>query len=214
LPVDDSIRVCDVCRKDIKAIGNSYCRKCGSFLPDGGENCYFCLQKPKYYFEFIRSYGKYEGVLRKLIHKFKYNNRDYLSRFLSGLMVGIINSHNELIMADCIIPVPMHWFKKLARGYNQTELLAEHIAQHFDKPLLLNTLKRKKLGLSQVKLQRLKRIENVKGCFKVNRPENIKGKDILLIDDVSTTSSTLNECAKVLSKAGAAKVYCLTIAKD
>lgn len=214
LPIDDSLRVCVVCKNNIKAIDNSYCCKCGLFLPDGGENCFFCLQKPKYYFEFIRSYGIYDGVLKKLIQRFKYNNKDYLGKFLGELMISTINNCDELIMADCIIPVPMHWFKKLTRGYNQTELLAKHISQHFDKPLLLNTLSRNKLSGSQVKLQRLKRIENIKGCFNINKREEIKGKDVLLIDDVATTCSTLNECAKTLRKAGASKVYCLTTARD
>lgn len=156
----------------------------------------------------------YDGVLRDLIHKFKYKNRDYLSRFLGKLLKDTIQKHKELIDVDYIIPVPMHWFKKLLRGYNQTELLALNISKYYGKAVLNNSLIRTKYTNSQIKLKKEERMGNIKGCFSVKYRETLKNKRVLLVDDVCTTGATINECSKALKKAGASKIYAVAVARD
>lgn len=214
LPADDHFRLCLDCRGKIIPIGDIYCLKCGKNLPDGGAHCYSCLKNPSHYFEQIRSYGIYEGTLRDLIHKFKYRNKDYLYRLLGGLLIEVVQRHKELLKIDYIVPVPMHWFKKLRRGYNQTELLAGYLASYYNIPILLKNLNRTKLKSPQIKLKEEQRFENIKNCFNVRDGKVIKGKDILLIDDVCTTGATINECSRILRKAGANRVYAITLAKD
>lgn len=183
-------------------------------MPDGGEHCYHCLKKTNYHFEYLRSSGLYSGVLRGLIHKFKYKNRDYLSRFLSRLLVKTIETNINMEEIDYIIPVPMHWLKKIKRGYNQTEILSQDIGKHFNKPVMLNNLIRIKLARPQIYLKREERLSNVKKCFKIKKPHFINNKNIILIDDVCTTCATIEECSIELKRSGANKIYAVTVARD
>lgn len=213
LPADDYYRICATCLENIKMIEGFYCLKCGIPLPDGGAHCFHCREKTSYHFENIRSVAVYEGLARDLIGKFKYQSKDYLNRFLGRLLIYAIDkySYNDV---DIVIPVPIHWLKKMRRGYNQSELLAIVTAKYISKPLISNILIKTRLTRPQMRLNRENRIANLGGSFSVREKELIKGKNILLIDDVCTTGATIEECAKVLTRSGANKVYGLTVARD
>jgi competence protein ComFC len=214
LPENDYYRICKECQGGIKLIDGLICRKCGIPLPDGGQHCCSCLKSKNQHFNFIRSVSIYDGAIKDLIFKYKYFRQDYLSRYFSKLLYDLILPDKCLNSADCITAVPLHWFKKLKRGYNQSELLACSLAKLTGKTHLKNVLIRKKYTEAQVKLNKENRIKNTEGCFAVISKEEVKGKKILLIDDVCTTTATLNECSRVLVKSGAQAIYGLTIARD
>jgi ComF family protein len=183
-------------------------------LPDGGAHCYVCRQNPGYHFEYIRSVGTYEGILKDLIRKYKYQHRDYLDRLFGTMLADVVVSDPGLGSADVVVPVPIHWFKKVKRGYNQSELLANILAERLNKPLVKDMLSRTRYTRAQVRLKREERIANVQGCFTCHNTAVFHKKSVLVVDDVCTTAATLEECAKILRRAGASKVYGITLARD
>jgi ComF family protein len=153
-----------------------------------------------------------DGVLQDAIHALKYN-----SRFLTGVFWGKVlgNFMQDKIIdwdIDFIIPVPLHKFKRLERGYNQSYYISKGLSKRLDLKLNNRILERIRYTKSQTKLNMSERQENMKGAFFVINKKQIIGKNILLVDDVITTGATVSECGKVLLEAGAAKVYSASIA--
>lgn len=150
--------------------------------------------------------------LQIVIHKLKYNQRFLLGKFL-GEMIAI-NKHQEISSwnLDFTIPVPLHHLKKVERGYNQSFYIAKGIAKHLGLKVNVNAVKRKKYTLSQTKMNMQEREENMNGAFTVKNAKCVRGKNILLVDDVITTGATTNECGKVLIQAGAAKIFAVSAA--
>jgi len=215
LPWDDKRRVCDACFKEIKFV-ESYCLKCGKPLFYGGAHCHACLKpRVRYSFEFLRSACLYKGVVRRTIHLFKYSGKEYLGDMLGGLLAEYIRNKPDFPIGevDEVMPVPLHWTRKLFRGYNQSELLSRRVAGAFGKELVLKAGYRKKITKPQFRLSREKRLENMKGAFGINGNSSVKNKIILVIDDICTTGSTLEEFCAVLKKAGAKRIYGLTVAR-
>ncbi len=120
-------------------------------------------------------------------------------------MATIIQSDHYLKQADSVVPVPLFWWKRLRRGYDQAALLSETVSKECCIPIT-NSIRRTKNTKTQTKLDERKRRENVMNAFTV-RTDRIKDKSVLLIDDVLTTGATMNECARVLKEAGAKEVY-------
>ncbi|MCX5778157.1 MAG: phosphoribosyltransferase family protein [Elusimicrobia bacterium] len=149
-----------------------------------------------------------------MICAFKYAHRDYAARYLGKLLIDCVEKHPELSDIDSIIPVPLHWSKQWLRGYNQAELLGRILATALDKPLITNTLVRRRRGRVQASLGRQERLKNMQGVMAVKDPLHIHRKKILLVDDVATTCSTLDACAAALKKSGALSVVCVTVARD
>lgn len=197
LPHDDACRVCPACAGRIRLASGPVLRPV-NFR----------------HVEFIRSGCVYEGPARELLRKFKYGGRDYLSGFLAKTLIYALNSEPRFAEADAVVAVPLHWTRRLARGYNQSELLAREAAQYLGKPLLRGALARSRKTLPQFHLSRAERLENLRGCFSVRGRAAVKGKKLLLVDDICTTAATLEECARALRKAGASKVFGLTAARD
>lgn len=163
------------------------------------------------------AYGSYESGLRELIHLLKYDGvrpaANVLGRMLAEAMVPL-QSHftaGEVL----VVPVPLHARKRRQRGFNQTELIARAALKHqpFRRFELAPVLDRTRETQSQIGLSRHQRRENLRGAFAVTRPEQVRGREILLVDDVFTTGTTVSECARVLHRAGAAKVYVATVAR-
>lgn len=214
LPHDDRFRVCASCRSSLRALDGLVCVTCGVPLDSGGAHCHACRSGARYRFECLRSAVRYEGVARKLIHAFKYGNRDYLSRALGAELATCIRRHEKLLAADSIVPVPMHWTKQWLRGYNQAELLARHAAVELGMPVHTDVLQRRRRGKVQAALDRESRKQNVRNLIVVREPGLVRGKRILLVDDVATTGATLDACASALRAAGARAVVCATAARD
>ena len=155
------------------------------------------------------SFGFYTGSLRSLIHLFKYAGMAPLASPLGRLLERALPVDAGF---DAVVAVPLHWRKRWQRGFNQAELLARHIAKRRQLPLL-PALRRRKAAAVQASLSIAGRRRNVSGAFALKPHSDVKGKRILLIDDVMTTGATASACAAALKRGGAASVSLLTLAR-
>lgn len=190
-----------------------YCERCGVPLEFSRGYCYDC-EGIQHNLEYARAALIFNNTLRPLVHSLKYAGRDDLAVFLAGEMDKAYDYFPEIKGHDYLIPVPLHKKRMASRGYNQAELLAIELAKLKGLKVISNAVIRVKETPSQTKLSRDERLENIKGAFKVVHPELIKGKKLLLIDDVATTLSTLDELARVLKEAGAENITAYTLARE
>jgi len=160
----------------------------------------------------VDAVGLYEGVLKTAILKLKFKGKKTLAEPLGKLMAEFLKvSLQEKI--DLIIPVPLHENRLKSRGFNQSELLAEVIAERIGIPFESKALVRSRDTRPQFDLKINERLKNVEGAFAIKDPAKIRGKLILLIDDILTTGATARECRKVLKESGAERVHIFTLAK-
>lgn len=136
-----------------------------------------------------------------------------LIRFLVLQKFDALTSSPKEAHKIVLVPVPLHYKKLRSRSFNQAEIIAEAISSQFSIPIAINTLIRNRETKSQTKMKPLKRTINILDAFTVNAPSTIKGKTIILVDDVYTSGSTINECARVLLKAGVKTVWGITLAR-
>ncbi len=160
-------------------------------------------------FDSAHCYGAYEGTLRELIHLYKYAGVRPLAGPLGELLAQAIPRD---LTVDAVVPVPLHWRRRLARGFNQSALLAGAVSKRYGLPVL-NALRRKKPTAVQAGLSHAARRANVAGAFEVRRRRAVEGRRVLLIDDVLTTGATVSACAGALKRAGARHVSVLTLAR-
>ena len=201
--------VCGFCNKICK---NELCNRCKNKIKKYEIN--IIIKPQNRYFEELISIFKYEGIIREKIIQYKFGDRAYMNNTFAKIILKNEKICGLLKKYDIIIPVPIHKKRKAQRGYNQTQLIANKISKYLNIKLCNNVLVKNKNTIAQSKLNKKKRVQNIKGVFKILNSEKIKGKDILLLDDIYTTGSTANECSKILKKAGAKTVGVLTIAKD
>lgn len=189
-----------------------------AFMDRGEARCGLCqrLHPP---FERAVAYGGYDGGLRDLIHLLKYQQvrpaASVLGRMLAETIAGFQNALPAGTIAS--VPVPLHVHKKAERGFNQSEMIARAALKQLARPerfqMLTGVLVRSRETRSQVGLTRHQRRENLRGAFAVTDPERVAKRDILLVDDVFTTGTTASECARVLRRAGANRVWVATVAR-
>ena len=160
-------------------------------------------------FDAAYSFGAYEGVLRELIHLLKYGRVRSLAGPLGERLASALPLDQHF---DVVAPVPLHWRRRLARGFNQAALLARAVARRYAAPVS-RALKRRRRTSNQAGLSHAKRRANVSGAFVVRRPDRVRGRRVLLVDDVMTTGATASACAAALKRAGAAYVAVLTLAR-
>lgn len=203
LPFTSEQNICEQCLQNIPKLEGLICQKCSLPLLYGGATCPDCKSNKNIYFDVLKSPYLYSSQIKKLIKKLKYSKKIFLVKDLSQQMANFIIKENIDKNIDVVIPVPMHWFKKWKRGYNQAELLAENISKIINKPLYRNALIRTKYTKPQFNLKKQQRQKNLKDIFVINKKyvNSLKNKNILLIDDVATTCSTVNQCSKVLKNA-------------
>lgn len=207
--------LCIPCWQQIHFITEPMCHACGlPFDYDIGEGalCGVCMHtRPAY--SYARSAFRYDEHSRKLITRFKYSDHTQLAKTYGSWL----NKAGEELLkhSDIIIPVPLHYFRFLKRRFNQSALLAHTLAKKSSVKCLPNALIRTRKTTPQTGLTSKQREKNVKGAFAINKRclKQINGKNILLIDDVMTTGSTINQCTKTLLKSGAAQVNVLTLAR-
>jgi len=154
----------------------------------------------------------YDGYLRELLLTAKYNFRPDLARGLGTILAVWAENETRLEGSEVIIPVPLHPQKLAARGYNQAELMAGPLTAFLRRPLRCDVLQRIKPTVSQSKLSRRARKENMEGAFSVVNCSAVAGKEVLLIDDIRTTGYTLSAAARALLLAGADRVKVLSLA--
>jgi ComF family protein len=201
-------------------IAGATCEICGerlsaahSVLP--GQVCPAC-QETRPHFVKAAAYGAYEGGLRELIHLHKYERVEPAAVVLGRMLGEAIQNLNMRADSILVIPVPLHSSKRRARGFNQAELIARAALKKnafTEVELATDVLERTRPTVSQIGLTRRQRVENIRGAFRVRHPSRVSGRNVLLIDDVLTTGTTVSECARVLRKAGAEKVWVATVAR-
>jgi ComF family protein len=207
--------VCLECWAKIKKNLPPFCHYCGRHLESSSLTKHICPRCVRQKLHFDRAFSPciYEGAIKELIHQFKYRNRDYLGPTLSRLLLEFIWEYDlPMDSIDCIIPVPLHPARLREREFNQAQILSNQIARRFDKPVLHGVLRRKRNTMTQTELKDEERFLNVQDCFALTKKENIKNKNILLVDDVLTTGATSSEAARNLKAAGASIVFVLTLA--
>ena len=199
--------ICTGCWDSIQPYEGPKCNKCGIPLnSDSSITCGECIKDEPAY-KSVRTFGLYKGPLRKAINLLKYHNMKRLSKPLSEKILRM-----EIPQVDAVIPIPLYKDRLRQREFNQSALLAKYTAKDTGASLLVDCLVKVKDTMPQVGLSSRERRQNIRNAFGVEKKELIKGKNILLMDDVITTGATVRECSRVLKKAGAGNIYVMALA--
>ena len=207
--------VCWDCFSSIDLYRESLCARCGRFAE--GEikhafTCSVCMSMPPA-FDTARSAGRYSFELRDLVHLFKYGGSTWLASDLADLLEGCVSAHFPPHDIDVVLPVPLHPLRLRERTYNQSALLAEELAKRLDRRFDDRSLARIRQTETQTHFNAKERRKNMAGAFSVVRPEWIRKRTVLLVDDVMTTGSTFDACAHALKQAGADVVWAVSLAR-
>lgn len=207
---------CAACWETIRPLQQPVCVRCDqpfvslattTYTPN--HQCQACQEQPPY-FQRAWTLFPYLSPLRDAICSFKYRGKLTLARPLAQLMISALPHGLD---ADVLIPVPLHPARLRAREFNQSLLLADQLGRHLSRPVSVTNLARTTITDPQTALSRQARLHNLRNAFTIRKPQDLAGKRILLVDDVFTTGTTLNECAKTLRKAGSGPVFALTLAR-
>ncbi len=205
--IDSASQVlCEQCQERLVPILENYCLKCGSPLEN--YNCEACSHLD-FVFDFARAAFVYQSPTRELVHSLKYDSLTSPAAFFSRALMEIPAANRFGARFDCVCAIPLHRVRKRERGFNQAELLARKLASMLGLPYV-QPIYRRVYTRSQTNLSRQARLENLAGAFALRRKSDIAGKRVILVDDVFTTGSTVNEASKLLKDAGAARVAVLT----
>ena len=203
--------VCGICGK----LNQNYlCKKCQKILENQSK---FIIDKNQ---DFNQNFNKhlyifkYEGIIRRMILNYKFNEKSYLYITFVNFLLKNEKFFKILKSYDTIIPVPISSERKNERGYNQSELLAKELAKKLNIECVKNCLIKNKNIIEQSKLNKEERQKNIQGVYILKNKEKLINKKLLLIDDIFTTGSTVNECCKILKQANPRKIDVFTIAKD
>ena len=201
--------LCSNCLESLNFL-EDICPVCGA--PKTGGKCWVCKTN-NFHFEKARSLFMFNKIVQKLIHEFKYNEMTRIAKFFGEYSQEYLNKYQPFDHIDYIAPVPLHTVRKRDRGFNQAEFLTKEISKNMGWQHVPTLIKRKRFTETQTKLKKAKRKDNVSNAFSVNPKINIKGRNILLIDDVFTTGATTNSIAEVLKEKQANKVFVFTIGR-
>ena len=201
--------ICDDCMEHLPFNNGHVCLRCDMPLENMGNYCVHCKNN-KLYFKKNTSLFLYKAPINKIIRQLKYDNKRYFAETFSNMIAGKVASMD--VNFDIVIPVPLYFKRQKKRGYNQSELLCSALKSKLNMNVDTSILIKIKNTRTQANLSRAQRMENLEGAFSVPDGKDVKGKTILLVDDVFTTGATINECAKTLVKAGAKAVYSVTLA--
>ena len=171
------------------------------------------LQERKYFNEHLYIF-EYEGIIRRIILKYKFQDKAYLYKTFVNFLLKNKNFFEFIKKYDTIIPVPISRKRRAVRGYNQSELIVKEIANFTNLKEESDCLFKIKNVIEQSKLNKEERQKNIQGVYELRNKEKLYKKKILLVDDIYTTGSTVNECSKVLRGAKPKQIGIFTIAKD
>jgi len=212
---EESPFVCPGCVAGFTRVASPRCPVCGTPFRSGiaeDHVCEDCLRK-RPFFERAGAPFVYEGELMRAIHEFKYEGRSRMAGLLGPLLAsfaeGWVRDGNSVVL----MPVPLHPKRLRKRGFNQSLLLARHVADRLGGRVDYLSLRRTRDTTPQTGLKRDERRRNVRRAFEVVDRKAVRRKRVVLVDDVATTGSTLNECARVLRRAGCTEVYGLVLAR-
>ncbi|MDP4115310.1 MAG: ComF family protein [Bacteroidota bacterium] len=195
--------ICDNCIRKITVAGNERIKR--EYKRDFESDNFIASFTALFVFE----KGK---ELQEIIHALKYGKKFLIGKELGELIADRKAAEISNWSIDIVVPIPLHRIKTHERGYNQSLFISEGLSRVIDIDINNKILERVKYTDSQTKMKRDDRKRNMRNAFKVKMPEEVRGKNILLVDDLITTGATANECAKKLKKAGANNVYLAAVA--
>ncbi len=207
LPKDNRYGLCTACLDKLPKI-NKACSKCGREIFDGGKYCFDCKESD-FSFDKVYSCLNYEDYVAKLVYNLKYGGGKYLVKYMARVIADKIKEEN--IEFDILAFVPLNEKRESERGFNQAKLIADEIAKELSCDSQ-NLLTRTRNTPYQASLNREERLVNLKDAFEIIDKKIIKGRTILIVDDIFTTGTTINECSKILKKVGAKSVIGITFA--
>ena len=202
--------ICVECYSKLRYIEEPYCKKCGKQLhKQEVEYCYDCATSIHIYKKGMAVFA-YNDMVSKSIYRFKYHNRRYYAKAYGYAMAKRCGEMIKSWQPDVLIPVPIHSKKMQKRGYNQAELIARELSALINIPIDNRCLRRTRHTKAQKELNRNERKKNLEKAFKISS-NVVEYKKIVLIDDIYTTGSTIDECAKVLMEAGVKEVFFISL---
>lgn len=202
--------ICGNCEPKLVYINEPKCKKCGKQIENNEtEYCNDCSKNPHYYKRGIAAF-LYNDMVSHSIYRFKYHNRRTYAEFYGAAIAKMYYPEIRRWQADVIIPVPIHEKKMIKRGYNQAELIANELGKNLDMKVDGRLLKRVVNTRPQKEMSRNDRKKNMENAFKITN-NVVEYKKIILVDDIYTTGSTIDACAKALLSAGVKEVYCVCL---
>ena len=196
---------------------DSCCRVCGREYPGidpSGGACSECTGANAPLFDAAASAVRFEGAARRMILDFKYNRHFWMRDDIADWLEAALRARLSPTAVDIVVPIPSSSLHRMDRGYNQSGFFADAIARRIGRAYAPDVAIRIGDPARQAGLDEESRRENAKGTFAVPHPEAVRGRTVLVVDDVITTGATLSECARTLKKAGAWRVWCLTLAQS
>lgn len=205
-------RVCPMCDAAAERLPEKRCSLCGAPLDTLLDECQECIETPRVWTAGTCAFP-YGGPAGEWIRAYKYGGKTAFAPVFAREMATAWKAHRGLCRPEIIVPIPLHWTRRLARGFNQAALLAQMLA-----PMLgmeyLPALKRIHATAHQARLGGTSRLQNLKRAFTVPYPETIRDRCVLVVDDVFTTGATFTAACQVLLDAGAAETAVLAIARS
>lgn len=210
--------VCSRCWLSLSEVGPNTCSKCGKPLasPEPGKawhdfKCSTCRERSRIPYDLLRSLYRYQEPLPQIVQKMKFENQPAIARGLGKRLAEYASQWSFFRDCDLIVPVPISRLRYIKRGYNQSLLLAKEVGFRLNLPVSENILRKVRHNKPQWQVEFEQRKQNVRGAFSTTSA--LIDKKILLVDDIYTSGATMEECAKILKRAGAARVMALTLAR-
>ena len=207
--------LCDGCLEKAAKIEAPFCRQCSQPFDGAIEGAFTCsnCEDRRFHFDCAVSRYRSTGIVRELIHRFKYDRCQYLRLPLGEWLAETLDDERILAHSfDYLVPVPLHSARMREREFNQADVLAQLIAERHGERVL-HALRRVRYTTTQTRLDREERMQNLRNAFRVRHSRRVSGSHLILVDDVFTTGSTVDECARVLKESGAASVRVVTVAR-
>lgn len=205
--------LCESCQSQLQQLAQQACWRCGRTIgpfADTRKGCDRC-QGEDFAFRSVKRLGRYEGLLREAVLRCKHAWNEGLAIAL-GKFLGHLLAQSEMPF-DAIVPVPLHWWRRWQRGYNQAQAIAEGISEIVNRPLCTRLLKRVRVTPSQASQGVTQRRENLRGAFRARRSSGHWPRAVLLVDDVMTTGATLSEAARALREVGIREIHAAVLAR-
>ena len=201
-------RNCEICGRPVDREARYICADCLNRIP------FVRPEDGMYEIDDAASAVRFECETREMINGYKFRSHIWLTNDFVDWMEAAARAKFDVAAIDAVVAIPTTLGHKLNRGYNQSAMMAEALAKRLERKFLARAVTRIGHPKRQSSLSEEERRENVKGTFAVREPSLVRGRTILLVDDIMTTGATLSECAKTLKAAGAWRVWCLTLARS
>jgi ComF family protein len=210
-----SIALCEQCKSELAPAGLVHCRRCAATinpLEQGAEDCVRCRSE-QFRFDRVLALARYRGALRDAVLRMKRFHEEPLMMVMGRLLAERFGDEIRLLRPDVIVPIPMHWTRRLIRGTNSPELFGHVVARELGIFFGTRSLQRKRRTRRLAELTRQERRRTLRDAFAAGRGCDFRGARVLLVDDVLTTGTTCDIAARALQKAGAAEINVLVVAR-